>query len=379
MSTTIKLTPKQIALARGDDDEYQSFNAADNTANAGLQDDQDAGDTGDSDEYQDDGGSGELSDQDTSSTVTGGDEGVSGSGIGEEGQDEGRTGPAWLKDGDLDYAKSYGLSVEDLGQFGNRAELQRFGRLTDQRLMQQRKYGKQEQTQAGSQDDSQQDDTQAAKQGSQAPAGGNVASAGGNAEDELELVDPQKYIDANYDDETIGLAKALRKTQELLKAVLPVAKSLTKNQESEQEKQQEKILVEFEKSLDSLSDPLFGKTGKDGKLLPAQHENRKAVWLAMNEIQESANQAAIASGKTPTQIPVGILVERARSMLFADSPSSRKDAIREQSRRRRPASGGNRGSQMPSGEADPDSPTAIAKSPKLREFWERTQRQNGMR
>ncbi len=369
MGTTIKLTPKQIALARGDDDEYESLSGSAGSTMAGDISDSLPDSNGD----DDDGSSFELSDQEDDRSVSGGDEGVSGSGSGTEGLDDSEAGPAWLKAGDLDYAKSYGLSAEDLSQFNSRAELQRFGRLTDQRMLQSRKFFPGDSQDDGKEQGSTQDASKADAE--QNKAGGKVSTD----DVDLELVDPEKYVAANYDDETVALAKALRKTQELLKSVLPVAQSISKTQESEQQKSRDQYFDEFEKALDSYSDPLFGVSGKDGsKLLTTQTDNRQAVWVAMREIQATADQAAIAKGQSPTQIPVGILVERARNMLFTENTGYNKNAIKEQSKRRRPASGGNRGSQMPSGEAEPDSAAAIAKSPKVKEFWQRVQRQNGM-
>lgn len=361
MPKTITLTPRQAALASGDEEQYQSLSASDtNPQPTTSAADNESGESNDEESLDDDV---ELSDQDGTDTNVDSEERPSGDSSGEDGS------PSWLKDGDLEYASSFGLTKEDLSQFENRADLQRFGRLTDQRALQQRRSSKTPESQ------------DAAKQSQ------DNAKVAGNATDkasldaDFELVDPEKYVAAQYDEETVNLAKSLRKTQEILKSVLPIAQSITKSQESEQETQQRQLFSEFDKSLDALNDPLFGKTSKDGAtVLPtAQNENRKAVWSAMQEIQDIANQAAISNGQAPTQIPVGILVERARSMLFADNQRSRAEAIKEQSKRRRPASGGNRGSQMPSGEADPDSPAAILKSPQIRDFWDKTQRQNGMR
>jgi hypothetical protein len=81
-------------------------------------------------------------------------------------------------------------------------------------------------------------------------------------------------------------------------------------------------------------------------------------------------------------IPQDVLLRRAVSIAFGDVRSrvpSDRSKIEKQSRRRRPVGGrvgSGAGASIPSTTGDEDV-MAIARSPKIRAFWEKAQRENG--
>ena len=135
-------------------------------------------------------------------------------------------------------------------------------------------------------------------------------------------------------------------------------------------------LTEVDKTLDKADPALFGKAidedGNSVKLSPAFEENRRAVFFEYLRIKQQVADRGV-------DVSTGILVDRARRTVFGGVPVAERVAA--QSRRRRPT-GANRGQNAgtaPPAKTEDDDVDAIARSPKMRAFWEKTQRQNGQR
>lgn len=320
MPTKVQLTPRQIALASGknpsdvDDevDDVQIEAAEDEASEDAVSDESNETEYFPDDDYE------------------------------PEGED-------WLDDKAKAYAASYGLTDQDLKSFGSMEDLERFGQLTDRRLA--------TQYQEFQQKPPKETDSSKTPTGNTGP---------------FELFDPQKLIDDNYDDTTVGLGKALRATQEALQKIM------SNSGEAPDE------FRDFDSSLDKMDESLFGTAfdakGKRRQLSAAHAANRRAVFDAMDMVSRSVEAQQKESGQE-MQIPQDILLQRAVSIAFGDVRSRPKNtaALQQQSRRRRPAGGranGSMGAVIPRTTSDEDV-AAIARSPKIRSFWEKAQRENG--
>lgn len=280
--------------------------------------------------------------------------------------------PDWMDEESLEYARSYGLRDEDLNEFKSLDDLHRFGALADKRLAE-----------------------SVANQSQQAPPRDQPAkpeSKEGDApsEDEWdvgELVDPKKYEEEGYDETTVEAMKRLRRLQEMMQRMAPVAKGLSGQVQSQQTEQQAQFSIDFHQTLDELDPAVFGRVIRDGKaqaLSDAHDQHRRQVWDATTRLYQGIVETARKEGRQPQLPPPKVLVRRAaRLVLGSDVASSGSDlsvdAVREQSRRRRPVSSSVRKKAAPGGSRDgsEDDVSRIASKPDIRKFWVQAQRQNG--
>lgn len=371
MADEITLTPAQIALASGEPEKPPvPSTGAGPKMDANLPVDA-GGDGGDTDDGADAG----REEPDESRYIPDGSNGTSKGGDA-GGGDVDDEAPEWLDDAAKAYAASYGLSDEDMQQFGSLEELERFGRLSDQRIS------------AASGGDASPADKGAASDGA---ATGQQAADTQSAAVELQLVDPQKFIDEGYDETTVGLARALRQTQEVLQSVLPLTRDLATRTQAEQEAGKRRELTEFHQALDQIDPILFGKMhdGDTVKDVSVAHDgNRKAVLETAGKLRVAIANNFRQRGMEPVMPSPAVLAQRAANLVFGPggrTPNSRlanADAIREQSRKRRPANGGARRDQGgkfagSGGAADQDDPAAIAQNPEIKKFFRDAQRANG--
>lgn len=267
----------------------------------------------------------------------------------------------WLTDDLKEYGKSYGLTDEELKSFDSEESLRRFGDLTDRRLSQQVTPG-------------------------QSPE--PVAESEDSSDEENEPIEYDRLLEQmeeeNYDDISKLMVKRVRELES--REQQREAASLQKRAE-ESEMQQ---IREFDIALDNYDEALFGSSTSEGKAVrvgPAHERNRTAVYERMLGIEADLKAQAEAAGQE-YNVSQKVLVDRAVRSMFGDlesteADSGKVDRLEKQSRRRRPT-GANRGQN--SGSAPPargtdahgeDDVAAIAQSPKMRAFWEKTQRQNG--
>jgi hypothetical protein len=273
-------------------------------------------------------------------------------------------GNEWIDDEVKKFAAGYLLDAAAISkEFKNKEELERFGRLTDQRIKEQARFRQFEQAAPRSQEQEVEDqpDSTDSQQESQ----------------DYELFDPQKLVDDNYDETTVSLGKALRATQEQLQEL--------KNKGPEQAalKQEAEFAQSFHKNLDQLDRSLFGsvfdENGGLGVISNPHDLNRRAVWEAASQIQSSIPSNG-------AEIPVEMLIKRAVNMVFGDVLSRENESggsqrAKAQSRKRRPTSssrGMNRTSFVDPNEQDAQDARSIAQAPDVKKFFEKAQRQNGV-
>ena len=263
-----------------------------------------------------------------------------------------RDGDGWLTDELKNYALSYGLKDDDLKQFNSADDLERFGEATDLRQSQSRYQ-----------------EHQVAEPKKAATEEGETEQEADEDEDDWDVL-LAKMEEENYDDASKLLARKGKAQEEKIKAMEERGQA---DAQAAEEKLVGAELLEFDKALDSTDTALFGKSvDKDGNqvnLSPAFDENRRAVFSEYLRIKQQVADRG-------DEVPMGILVERARRTTFGGATVS--DRVANQSRRRRPT-GSNRGQNGGSAPASRsgDDVSAIAQSPKMRAFWEQTQRSNG--
>ena len=270
----------------------------------------------------------------------------------------------WIDDEVKEFAAGYLLDAEAISkEFKNKEELERFGRLTDQRIKEQARFAQFQQAAPRSQE--------------QEVEGQAEATDSQQESEDFELFDPQKLVDDNYDETTVSLGKALRATQEQLQEL--------KNRGPEQAalKQEAEFAQAFHKNLDQLDRSLFGsvfdENGKLGVISSPHDLNRRAVWEAASQIQSSIPPNG-------AEIPVEMLIKRAVNMVFGDVLSKEKEPggrqkARAQSRKRRPTSSNrnmNHTSFIDPNEQDAQDARSIAQAPDVKKFFEKAQRQNGV-
>lgn len=267
----------------------------------------------------------------------------------------------WVDDEVKEFAAGYGLEEEALSDFSSKEELERFGRLTDQRAREQARFSQFQQEAPRDQPTEEQGEAEAEKK----------------QDEEFELFDPQHLVDENYDETTVKLGKALRATQEQVQRLQAPAPE-------EPSVEQEALFAKsFHEGLDQLDRSLFGNVfddkGEVGVISNPHDLNRRAVWEAASQIQASLPPER-------RNLPVNMLVKRAVNMVFGDvlvkeRESGGRDRAANQSRKRRPTSssrGMNRTSHMSPQQQDAEDAAAIANSPELKKFWAKSQRENGV-
>lgn len=397
MAVKIKLTDRQRKLAademEGLDSDTENleglrdagfeFDEGDETqsdsGNAGL----DAGDN-DGREYIDDG---VIDDGNNSAS---GNDGVSNL-------------PEWVDDDVRDYAASYGISEEDLSDFGSFAQLQRVGTMLDRRFTMAAAQGEQ---------DGQQSSQQSGQQ-ALSGSGENQQVTGGSGKegkdpgpiDRLKPLDRNRYVEAKYGDAELDLVDQLNATIEAVRQFMP---GLQQQAEQQLSQQQEAMERDFHKSLDDLDPEIYGKAMDGdklaGRLNPAFEENRRAVRETMVLLQRGIVRDAEQRGVQPEIPSVRALAMRAAKIVeqavssgnSSGSAQSRTQASRQQqavdqSRKRRPVgtggrsrgtvSGGTSGSGKStsgSGSSEADDVKQILNSPAISQFWKQTQRENGV-
>ncbi|MEO1615055.1 MAG: hypothetical protein AAFV88_04345 [Planctomycetota bacterium] len=265
------------------------------------------------------------------------------------------------------FAQSYGLSAKDLTEFESKEELERFGRMVDRNLA----SGTQPATSQipGFQQHQQPEPRPQAKQ---EPA----ATESADQDDDVDQpFDIEKMKAENYDENFIRVAKAHNRQIEQ-----------RKQQEVEsQQRAHHDALVSFHKALDSLDESQFGKVFDEGggrvKQIGNVHQmNRDSVFQTMQRMYDSLAVQGQAN------IPIEHIARRAAGIVMGDMVSQktepdpkRTESVRRQSRKRRPTSSGARsgGSNAPAPQGGSDEVAEVANNPKLKQFWDKVQRQNG--
>jgi hypothetical protein len=168
----------------------------------------------------------------------------------------------------------------------------------------------------------------------------------------VEKIDPQKYIDEGYNDETVAMARAARDAQDRTEALEREFREFQQSLLQTQAKTQEAQLAEmFHTAVDQLDATRYGRafddSGNPQKLDPSVDANREKLWKTADLIVEGIKKEAALTGKQPVIPALHVVLKRAEQFAFSKEilEAERKamqDKIASQSKRRRPAAGRSR-------------------------------------
>ena len=277
----------------------------------------------------------------------------------------------WWRETDVELAKTYGLSEDELADFGSETEFLRAAKT----FAKSRDAGSAEQQGDGAESVASDDEDPMEEMRKMLPA---------------EAWDDTGRLRKDYFNETgdwdeqsmavVHVVSALQaahiRDQQELKRLREQTEWLTEHTVKQQQDQQE---VLFHSALDQLNPEFYGQhLGDDGRARELQLEHqarRQKILEEVTEIGESIARRAAREGKQPQYPTWDELVRRAQANIFADEiqqfEKSRKTSrVANQSRRRRPV-GGSAGSRRGTAAApDPTSVEAIAADPEIAKFFE---------
>jgi hypothetical protein len=264
-----------------------------------------------------------------------------------------------FSDSDRELANKYGITEDELAEFGTSAALQRAVSVIERASKK---------------------DGITNESASDAADGGVVAkdaaeSVAKNDEDKwaIEKIDPNKFSEDEYDEETLSLVKSLRKTQDALEQAVGYIKS--QQQAAEQEAAAKNVKV-FHDTLDTMPDE-FGVSIKDGKPVKLT-EAQEAARIKVRDAAETIYAGLIARN---VAIPsVEEVIKQAITMVngVARKSADRRQALVEQSAMRRST-----GTTAAASRRKPSPPAdgttgSIASHPDVDRFWREAQEANGV-
>lgn len=255
-------------------------------------------------------------------------------------------GAGWVTDEIRQRVESYGLSADDLGAFGSADQFGKFAELVDRHISKPATPAEPKPAQTA---DSQ----------PQAPLG----------------LDPQKYVEAGYDEDTVRLVRFALGLQDKL-GVLESEFSGFRKTEQEKERQvaESQFMDAFHAIASSRNKNLYGA---DGDVSREHDDNRRQVYDAMVTLWAGMESRGL---KPPA---MSVLFERGEQLALGRKlreveDKERAKAIAAQSARRRPAAGSRAAAPGGSGRDDGDPIKAIANSPALVKMWTQFQEENGV-
>lgn len=275
---------------------------------------------------------------------------------------------SWVNDDVLLYARSYGLDEKDLATFADADEFKRATAIIDRNLAKQHKDGDGERATTTT--------PPAATKPAETPA------AKPNVE-ELDL-DPEKFREAGFDDETIQIVTYARKMREELDALKP---QIEKISQSAAEEQQRQYINSFHDVTDTLDESRYGRSlddqGNPVQLKPEQRENRRKLYEAAATLAAGMESRQRAAGEEPRIPPMSVLLRRAENVAFADAIRKQEretitKQVAAQSRRRRPVAGSRPTKPVASGNQPEGDPVLeVANHPDVIRAWQKFQDANG--
>jgi len=295
----------------------------------------------------------------------------------EELDDDDPDAAKWYEDPDtIEFAKSYGLSEDDIKDLSSREELDRFGRMYDQNL-----------TAAGG-PGYQQFQQPAPRTNNPLLPGYRPENSPQQQPEQTEQSDTPKFKkrdiakmkEENYSEDDIMMAE-----QHNLIIEEREREAARRQQEDEIRKQQEtdRVLIEFHQSLDGMDQNTFGRVvGKNGSVnqdLGGLHTaNRQMVLSKMASMYDALEKQG------QRNISVAQLAKRAVNVVFGEVGTTPRVAnqtgktreIQSQSRRRRPSGVSGRTSTRQAPPVQSDNPSDIANSPQMKKLWARFNREN---
>lgn len=297
----------------------------------------------------------------------GGDSEQAGTQDANEGGTEAAQPVSWVSDQVRGIAKSCGISDEELSEFRDEAEFARATRLIDRRMTAAAEKIRQQQAPVA-----------------QAPATPAQTAAQAAAAKERQKLDPQKYRDAGYDEETVKLVEHVAQRDEErdqeIQRLHSVMEALIGERQAESQRSR---VATFHSLVDTMDPELYGKSSELQSGTPTD-ENRRKLWESADLLIAGMVSQAQAAGQRPEIPPLNVVLQRAEQLAFADVFQQRakrdyQERVLAQSQRKRPSTGRSRpATSVGSARSDVDfTAEAIANNPSLVKLWEKYQEQNG--
>jgi len=263
----------------------------------------------------------------------------------------------WYK-AHLHEAGDYGLAEGDLKEISSEAEYRRLTMLMDRHLLKQ---------------------PAAREEPAREPAAPPPEK---RAEKTEEPLDPQKYIDAGYDEEVVSLVKRIADQSSRLESQAKQLDELAEfNRQAVAQQAQESrqyFVDAFHDVLDNMDADRYGRSVVDDGVVALEERfdgNRRKVYEAVGKIIDSY-VAKAPEGAPPKIPPLQSLVRRAEVAVFGGS-QSRDTRVAEQSKRRRQVAGSTRRSAPKPKEGDGDPVMDLVNHPDVVAMWNRFQEENG--
>jgi len=321
----LKLTEREVAIARGDDPDTVEEEVRGQTAEVSEEEEGESAEAGVTNEEAE--------------TET------------EEAEDKG-----WVTDELAELAGTFGLQRDDLSEFTDADDFGRFARFAAKRF---------HPSVTAPQTAVEKSEQEVSREGAE------VAEGDGKKPEAAGKIDPQKFIDEGYDEQTVALAKALADSQTKLESIEQLISQANRRQAEVDAQRAQAANVSaasyFHDAVDKLNPERYGSS-KDQDFKQAHDDNRRKLWEAAE---------SIAMDLERRQVPASLETVLKRAELFVFGEGIRKEQqvelankIKGQSAKRRPVGRNTRrpaGRQLP-GESD-DPVAAIANSPELVEFW----------
>ena len=351
MATSIKLTPREIALASGEKVPTEPPELIDQDDEQPIEETPGSAEAADDVEEAQAGAEAPPTDEELSSDDDFADDADSGDDLADD--DDWTSDPAVKA-----FAASYGMTDDEIDQFESLEQLERFGALFD-RQMTKAPAGEHQQYQ------------QAPPREQPAPATKtpppHESTEQGSVNEGPELIDIEAMREANYDEISIQLAERENRR----------SKAEWEQQQTQAVQQERALQEHFNAELDKLDPQRYGVREKG--LTKMQELGRQATFETMLQLHQTLQQRGQAD------IPLDVLIRRSAVATFGEPAKPKMDPARakqveQRSRRRRPTSTGKRtgGSAAPVSTTSDNDVETIANSPEMKKFWERTQRQNGV-
>ena len=275
---------------------------------------------------------------------------------------------SWVTDKIRDRAKPYNLSDQDLEDFGSEDNFEKTARALDRQAA----YFAGKEAKAKPGEESKDDDESAESD-----------------EKELDPFEKQqerikKLKDEGYEEEVIDvLDKATELAASENKRNKELQDQLSLIQERYDLEEQDRQAKNFHDVMDTMDEELFGRTYVDGEyrdLPKEQDENRRKVWLGVDETANGIQATAERDGVSPEFPDNKTLIQQAADMKFGAQLRSQEQGrisrqVKQQSKRRRPVgSPAKKEAPVPVAQGPIDqSAETIANDPRVVEFWEKAQ------
>ena len=273
------------------------------------------------------------------------------------------TEDSWINDDMKDMAASYGLSDEELADFGSAEEFERFGKFLDRQVSRREAAAS---NKTSTEDTSTEETTDATETTEEAKSG------------KLPF-DIEKLEEEEYSDITLEMAKTINALTEQLGGVTPEIQKIVDQQNASRQEATRKVQDEFDSFLDETADnAIFGKRG-DGKVNDVQMGAREEVWGVMAQLQQDAEERAEKAGRKAPEPNIKTLATRAIQILHPEN--TRKidaEKVEKQSKTRRPVTTTTATRKTEVRKDDDNDPESIANDPALLDYWNNAQRENGV-